>query len=70
MARRYHTVASRACGASFAYCADDSEQVSQPLTISVITDEPEPYWTGLYNADGHKIMAVNTRDPIGFVWFE
>lgn len=52
------------------YCADDIEQISQPLTISVITDEPEPHWTGLYDAHENKIMAIDARDPIGFVWFQ
>lgn len=38
--------------------------------MTVITDEPEPHWTGLYDAHGNKIMAIDARDPIGFVWFQ
>lgn len=42
------------------------EDTTGPTSISVVEPEPEPRWTGLFNARGHKIMAVEDRRAVGF----
>lgn len=46
------------------YQTDDTSQVD--YTTSIIVFDPEPYFTGLYNAEGEEIWA-GYMDEIGFI---
>jgi hypothetical protein len=43
------------------------DEGSGSATIDVIERERAPEWTGLYDAAGVKIMAVDEPPPIGFL---
>lgn len=36
--------------------------------LTVFEPEPEPRPTGLVDHHGNEIVAIEERDPIGFVW--
>ena len=38
-------------------------------TMTVVEPERTPRWSGLYDADGNKLMAYDEPDPVGFIWF-
>jgi len=42
------------------------ERRGGPASVDVFEPEPEPFWTGILDARGHRIMAVNELGPVGF----
>lgn len=42
------------------------EEAREPGVITVFEPDRDPAWTGLYDAAGVRIMAVDEASPIGF----
>lgn len=48
------------------WCDELGEEVADPSPVHVFEPGNEPVFTGLYDAQGNPLYAIEEREPIGF----